>query len=344
VYFGCYYEDESQENNETKEMTNEEHEKMMQAYRTKIIEGLMKSQEARNVSDLYVKVPAALLFNPIVFTVHVPFSLQKPVYVASEKINSMTEDYECVFDGSTILIAGLSDVDKMPFGAFDVRDRVMTILQKIMKVKEVPPCLYVSPISFVTEKSQTLNELFSKYVKIVEPRDSKILLRMLYDEMGYGLEAFYSLCSTRNEIDDRIEKIEDHITKLLKKMSESSLTGWRQTLKRRGFAKERRKDMIEVLADLARHQSDQSRLKRATRDFMTFYPQSTISKLIDTTDIKFYGTPHMRLNVDLVTKTVDYVRSELEGYSRNTYTLLSALLGAVIGSIITLLVRALTLF
>lgn len=338
VYFGCFYEDESQEEDET--FTDEEYQKSVQAHRTKIIEGFMKSEEARNVSDLYVKTPASLLFNPIVFTMHVPFSLQKAEYVASEESRAFTEDFECVFDGSILLIAGLVEIDKMPDGAFDVRDRVKTILQKIMKVREIPPCLHHRPVSFVTEKTNISKKPPAQYVIIAKPMDSKILLRKLYDEFGLELNEFYQLCSDRYDIDDHVMNLEAKVTRLLKKMSESSVTGWKQAFKRRGFAKERRKEMVEVLAGLAMYQSCQSQLKRSYRDFMMFYPQSSISKLLDLPDIKFYGTPTLKLDVDLMTKTVEYVRSELEGYSRNTYTLLSALAGGVMGSIITLLVRA----
>lgn len=343
VYFGCFYEDEFQEEDETRTVTDEEHQKMMQAYRTKIIEGFMKSEEARNVTDLYVKPPASLLFNPIVFTIHIPFSLQKveyAEYLASEEFRALTEDFECVFDGSVLLIAGLVEIDKMPFGAFDVRDRVKTILQNIMKVRSIPPCLYSRPVSFVTEKKQIAKKLPGQYFMIAMPMDSKILLRVLYDEFGFELNEFYELCYDRDDIDDRVEKLEAQVTRLLKKMSESSVTGWKQAFRRRGFAKERRKEMVEVLAELAEYQSCQSQLKKNFRDFMMFYPQSSISKLVDLSDVKFYGTPALKLDVDLMTKTVEYVRSELEGYSRNTYTLLSALAGGVMGSVITLLVRA----
>lgn len=339
VYFGCFHEDEPQEEDETRTITNEEHQKIIQAYRTKIIEGFIKSEEARNVSDLYVKPPADLLFNPIVFTIHVPLSLQKPVYVAIEESRALTEDFECVFDGNLLLIADLVEIDKMSFGAFDVRDRVKTILQKIMKVRSTPPCLYARPVSFITEKIQISKELPDNYVMIAKPMDSKILLRMLYDEFGFDLNEFYSLCYDRYDIDDRVEKLEAQVTRLLKKMSESSLTSWKQAFRRRGFAKERRKEMVGVLAELAEYQSRQSQLKRAFREFMSFYRQSSISKLLDLSDLEFYGTPALKLDVDLMTKTVEHVRSELEGYSRNTYTLLSALAGGVIGSIITLLVR-----
>ena len=340
VYFGCFHEDEPQEEGETRTVTNEENRKMMQAYRTKIIEGFMKSEEARNVSDLYVKPTADLLFNPIVFTIHVPLSLQKPEYVASEEFRALTEDFECVFGGSLLLIAGLVEIDKMPFGAFDVRDRVLTILQKIMKVRSTPPCLYVRPVSFVTEKTQISKELSEHYITSAKPMDSKILLRMLYDEFGSDLNEFYDLCSLRNDIDDQVEKLEAQVTRLLKKMSESFLTGWKQAFRRRGFAKERRKEMVKVLTGLAEYQSYQSQLKTTFREFMLFYRQSSISKVLSPSDLEFYGTPALKLDVDLMTKTIEYVRSELEGSSRNTYTLLSALAGAVIGSIITLLVRA----
>jgi hypothetical protein len=338
VYFGCFCEDEP-EDDETVVTTYEEYQKIIQADRTKIIEGFMKSGEAQNVSDLYTKLPTHQLFNPIVFTMHLPFSLQKPIYAASYETSSVTEDFECVFDGDILLIAGLADIDKTPYGAFDVRDCVRTVLKKIIKVKLVPPTLHSRPISLVTKKAQVLEELDSEYFMVVKPADSKTLLRMIYDEFGSDLGAFYEVCSMSSDIDDQLEKLDNQITQLLKKMGESSATSWRQAFRKRGFAQERRKEMVEVLTQLAKCQTNYNILKRTYRDFKMIFKESSVSKLISLTDLKFYGTPTLRLDIDLVTKTVEYVRSELEGYSRNTYTLLSALTGGIIGSIITLLVR-----
>jgi hypothetical protein len=338
VYFGCFCEDEP-EDDETVVATHEEYQKLIQADRKSIIEGFMKSGEAQNVSDLYTKLPPYNLFNPIVFTMHIPFSLQQPIYAASDEINSVTEDFECVFDGDILLIAGLADIDKMPFGAFDVRDHVRTILKNIINVKPVPPTLYSRPISLITKKTQVLEGVDFEYPITVKPADSKALLGKVYSEFGSGLDAFYEVCSMSSDIDDHVEKLDNQIAQLLKKMRESSATGWRQTFRKRGFAKERRKEMVEVLTQLAKYQTNYNILKRTYRDFKMIFKESPVSKLINLTDIKFYGTPSLKIDIDLVTKTVEYVRSELEGYSRNTYTLLSALGGGIIGSIITLLVR-----
>jgi hypothetical protein len=341
VYFGCFCEgDEPQEEDGTRTLTIEEYQKSVQAERTKIMEGFMKGEEARNVSDLYVKTPAALLFNPIVFTIHIPVSLQKVEYVLYEELRAVTEDFECVYDGNLLLIASLVEIDKIPYGVFDVRDRVKTILEKIMKIRQIPPCLYAQPVSFVTEKTQISKEAPAQYVIITKPMDSKILLRVFYDEFGDDLNEFYGLCYLSDHLDDHVEKVETQVNRLLKKMSESSLTGWKQAFRRRGFAKERRKEMVGILAGLAKYQSSLSQLKREFRDFMMLCSQSSISKLLELSDFKHYGTPTLKLDVDLMTKTVEYVRSELEGYSSNTYTLLSALAGGIIGSVITLLVRA----
>jgi len=339
VYFGCFFEDRPQMEDETGNGTFEHDQKTTRTHRTKIIEGIMKSGEAQNVSDLYVKVPFGQLFNPIIFTMHIPLSLQNPVYVVSEKINSLTEDFECVFDGNLILIAGLVEVDKLPFGVFDVRDRVMEMLRKIVKVKSIAPCLHARPISFVTENSQIPKNLALGYVETTKTMDLKILLRKLYDEVGYNLNDFYELCYASDEIDDRVVKIEALLGRLLKSMSESFLTSWKQTLTKRRFTKERRKDMINILDELTQYQLHRSGWKRLYLEFKAIGLQSHVSKLIDDTDLEFYGTPSLTVDIDLTTKAVDYVRSELEGYSRNWYTLLSALGGAILGSIITLLVR-----
>lgn len=100
VFFGCMaIEKESEKNEENEEIRRMEYEdiqKEVLSLRTKLIEGLNKNREVRDVSDLFVKLPRILLFNPIVFKMHIPLSLQKTRYVFGKSFRAEIEDFESV--------------------------------------------------------------------------------------------------------------------------------------------------------------------------------------------------------------------------------------------------------
>ena len=68
-----------------------------------------------------------------------------------------------------------------------------------------------------------------------------------------------------------------------------------------------------------------------------FAPRTPIFSILEKADLKFYGEPQLELEKDSVLKSLEFVRSELENRLQNRYTLLSAFTGAVIVSIITLI-------
>ena len=100
---------------------------------------------------------------------------------------------------------------------------------------------------------------------------------------------------------------------------------------------ERRKDIIRILSEVADCQSSETIRKRKTREFSMFAPRTPIFSILEKADLKFYGEPQLELEKDSVLKSLEFVRSELENRLQNRYTLLSAFTGAVIVSIITLI-------
>jgi len=303
--------------------------------RTNMIEGLNKSSEVHDVSDLYVDLPSEMLYNPIFFRLHLPLSLQKPDYIRSKSDNALIEDFECVYAGDVLFISALCDIDKEPYGAFDVRDRIIKILKKIAKIEVIPPCLYSRPVTFAMKGEVTpQKELFSPF-EITTATESKVLMRELHKMIGYELEAFYDINSFAKDVGSLVDKIQDKTSNLLRSMVRPSKKSWKR---RFGFGtSERRRAIIDILADVTQCQYSNNLRKRNMKNFQMFWRTSPITKFLNPKDIKFYGEPSQELDMESILKSLELVRSELDSYTSNRVAILSALTGAVVGSIVTLI-------
>lgn len=347
VFFGCVsIEDESNKKEETEEVHVLEYEDIQRrvlSLRTKIIEGLNKSREVRDVSDLFVKLPSEFIFNPIVFKMHIPLSLQKMRYVFGESFRAEIEDFELVYDGYILMVVALCGLNKHPFGVFDVRDRFEKVLGSIVKVKIVPPCLSSVGVTFSMQDGGANKERKGLFFHITKPTDSRALLRELYAEVGYHLGMFYETCSLAHDISDKVEEIVRNESELLGGLRNFLETDWKQIRKKWSLVSQSKKNMADTLEKLFSYLSHQNLLRRRRRDVDRFIiqPNTSSAKLIKDMGLDFYTDPELTIDTDSVVKTVEHVRNEIESFGLNTSTFFSALVGAVVASIITLIASGL---
>lgn len=93
VFFGCLpIVDENGANEKSDEATVMEQEETPRV-RTNIVEGLIKSREVKNVSDLYVELPPNQSFNPITFRIHIPLSLQSTDYISAKPVRAEVKTF-----------------------------------------------------------------------------------------------------------------------------------------------------------------------------------------------------------------------------------------------------------
>lgn len=342
VFFGCVaIEKESEkdeENEEIRRMEYDDIQKEVLSLRTKLIEGLNKSREVRDVSDLFVKLPRILLFNPIVFKMHIPLSLQKTRYVIGESFRAEIEDFEIVYDGYILMVVALCDLNKFPWGVFDVRDRLKKVLGSIVKVKIIAPCLSLVGVTFsMQDDDANKEERRGLFVKISKPTDSKVLLRELYLEVARDLGMFYGASSLTNDIEDVVREIISSESRLLVNLRNFLEADWKQLRKKWGLVSQSKKNMVETFEKLFQYLAYRNRLAHERKEIDRFVIEhnSVSAKLIKDIGLH-YAEPRIVIDTDSVVKTIEHVRNEIEAFSLNTSTFLSALVGAVVGSIITL--------
>jgi len=313
--------------------------------RTRIAEGLNKSRDATDVSDLFSKLPEGFVFNPIMFKMHIPLSLQSPGHVRNDPSRAETEDFWVVYNGFTLMVVAICDLPKYPYGVFDVRDRIEKVFEPIIEVKGiVSPTLYATPVTFLMQDDDIPASVKRGLVtKIEKPTESHILLRELHTKISPELGRFYGTCSLRHEIDKEINEIEHDESVLLGNLLESLKTDWTQIWKKWNLINRCKRDMADILEKISKYASHRNELKRQCKNFKRFFSQreSMFTKLFDTTTFDFYAEPILSLDIDYALRVVEHVRSETEAYTLNTSTLVSALLGAVMGSVITLMLSLL---
>lgn len=96
--------------------------------------------------------------------------------------------------------------------------------------------------------------------------------------------------------------------------------------------------MIGILTEVSNCQSSRNLLARKMSDYRMDYNHDPVSRIISMRDVKFYGMPFLDLDPNSVLKTIELIRHELDSYSRNRLTLMSAFTGGLAGAIVTLIV------
>jgi len=291
-----------------------------------------------DVSDLYATTPYFTYFNPITFKMHLPYSLQS--HSIKEHIDKeICEDFECIYDGNVLYIVACCDLARQPSGLYDVRDRVVSILRSIKEVKTIAPCLFANPMTFILIDDEIPDKVATSCIRMEKPFESKLVLSDFYMAVGYEMCDFYEICGLSAEISEEVDDIETKVLTLLRNVSNFQKSGWVKDLRNRKCIKEMKTGMVEILETVYEYHSDCNLLKRKRRDFRLFIKENPLfTDIVDSASFEYYCTPYLELDTDSVLKWVDHARTELEAYSLNRYTFISAIAGAIIGSIITIIV------
>lgn len=320
------------------ETITEKFEEAIPKLRKTIVEGLNKCREVQDVSDLYATTPYFTHFNPITFKMHLPHSLQSHS-IKYHIDKAICEDFDCIYDGNVLYVVAYCDLEKEPSGVYDVKDRVVGILRSIVEVKIIPPCLFANPMTFILADDKTPDKVATSCIRLEEPFESKLVLSDFYMKLGYEMGDFYEMCGLSDGISEEVDDIETRVLTLLKNVSNFQKSGWVKGLRNRKCIKEMKTGMVKILEKVCEYHSDRNLLKRKRKDFRLFIKETSLfADIVDSASFEFYCAPYLELDMDSVLKSVDHARTELEAYFFNRYTLISTIAGAIIGSIITIIV------
>lgn len=306
--------------------------------RQEIVTELNKSREVRDVSDLFVKLPGILLFNPVIFRVHIPSSLQKQHYVMVRERYAKVEDFDVVFDGGILMIAALCDLGKYPWGALDVRDKFVEIFGSIRKVKTIPPCLSPVQVTFLKEGDSdeiAIDELTFTIPKSVRVETSE-LLGNLYVTVHNTLGQFFSVCQTRISLEEKGSAIMRSEQRMLRGLTDFLETDWKQFNKQRKLTAQIKLEMAQLLVEVSSYNYLKNTLERRKRDVHRSLEreESFAVKLVKRIGLS-YVEPRSVIDTVSMIRNAEHTRNEIGTYSISVSTIISAFIGGVIGSVVT---------
>lgn len=317
---------------------SEEVRKEVATQRKEIIEKLNQNTLLSNVSDLFVNTPEFTLFNPIIFKIHIPFSLQKKAYVQNKDAMSNIEDFLIVYCDATFMVCTITDEKKYPFGVWDVRDRVLKIFTEFGKVKSIPPTFSPSHVTFsIGDGKPKVDD--SIHISIKKPTKVENILKQLVEDVDYELSYFYEAARLCKSLTDLGDEIEHQITKLLEYLTEFIGVGALNIMKKWKVVNKTKKEMSKIICQVSEYKSQEIHLRklRDTIKKNVIREKTLHYVLLKKMHWEDYTTTKSTLDVDSVFKSIEHVRREIEAFSVNTSAILSALLGGISGSIITLL-------
>ena len=232
----------------------------------------------------------------------------------------------------------MTDSDKIPFGVWDVRNRVKKIFDEYSngKAKIVPPTF--SHTHFTFSDDRLPDDQLNVNISVQTPIEVKELVRQLYEEVSLDLKIFYSAASLAQGLGELGVNIEIVASKLLgyfNKLLKTSSINVREKWK---IIDKTKKEMAELITQITKYRSEELDLKTTLKDFTktVLYEKTRAAAFLEKVDWEHYTCPFSLLDVDSLFKTVEHIRREIEAFSLNTSAIVSALIGAISGSLITL--------
>jgi len=331
----------TEESDEAKQKEEpEDFEKIVEKKRTKVIDTLNKSNILTNVSDLFVPCPSWVLFNPIVADIHIPISLQKEQYHEGASVEGLPQDFKIIYDGVILVVATFCQPDRQPSGVYDVRDKFRDVLSTVYKFEEVPPCLTHQSVVLLDKKEAIWKSRRDVRIAADLSSDFMDLARELYLELIEDMRQFYHCCEITNKLETRTSDIHTMESLLLDDLRKFLKTDWKQIRERRKITAQSRNRMVEILDGLCKYSYDLQELDKAHKsldDTMKHNPR--LNELVrKIRALEEYTKPRNEMDINSSMRIVEHARLELETYSLNTSAMLSALAGAIIGSVLTLVV------
>jgi len=313
-------------------------EEVISRIRTKVMKEFTKINELRNVSDLFVKPPPLIDFNPICFDMRIPLSLQKIKYVLSESTRGEVEEFKLVYDGIILLVAAYCPLDRRPWGVYDARDKFIEILNSIFNFRKISPCLTHEAIIFVNKGEKTPKKTRDIYIEVEPCVEYLEITRSLYLKLGLDMHLFYDACAVAQNVNELVFRRYILESELLSDLSNFLKSNWWQILRRKKYAKQGKEKMLEILKIISEYSSLSEDLNRSRQEIEESIAHNSLFRaFMQQVNLEEYCKPDEPLDIASLMRLIEHFRKELEIYSVSTSTILSALLGALIGSILTMI-------
>lgn len=311
--------------------------KAVEELRVQIVDMLDRSGEVKDISDMFKEPPSLIDFNPIMFVMHLPISLQRAHQ--GEPNGAEVEDFGIVYDGRIVMVSVVCSLEKRPWGVYDVRDRLLKMMKTVVPNFEMTsPCLTHEAIAFVNNPEEVHKDRRDIYLKI-EPEEAGIdALRRLYVRLNPEIMFFYAACEISENTTKLAWEIQKYEKKLFWSLKEFLAATWRHPFERTKSVRQMKKHAARILEGLSNRSSLARELKKIRSKIEERRAHNSLfDSFIEKVHFDEY-TKTETVDVESLMRIIENVRSETETYSSFISTLVSTLIGAIIGSALTIIV------
>jgi len=236
------------------------------------------------------------------------------------------------------MVAAVSPIQKVPYGVLDARDKFEEFLRNVCDVHRCAPCLTHQAIVFVHKRVTPSKGQRDVYLPIVVGVDKTEHLRRLHATLGRELVRFYDASDLRIRSTKTAVRMRSMERNLLKRKQDFMTTKWYRIITKKRIDGELRKACVAILSNLSDYLDDTRELDEARTTLMDDMAHNAVFKrLMEALGLEEHTTAK-GMDVESVTKVIEHVERELETYSVNSSTVVSAVLGGVVGSVLGILV------
>jgi len=309
--------------------------------RKKILDTLNARADVEHVCDLYdrpvIDIHSMSLFEPIVFDLRIPPSTQRMSHGLLSDDSASVQDFTLAYDGKVLMIAAFTPLRKRPRGILDARDKFEELLKSTCDAEHCAPCMTHQAIVFVRERTPFRQDQGDVYLPFIAGLDKIGHLRRLHTTLGRQLVQFYTATALRLDATRTAIGIQTTERDLLKEKKSFMTAKWYHPIAKKRIEGGLRRLCVEILASISAylvHARGLSEARQAVQEDMAH--NALFKRLMDAVKVEEY-TSAESVDVESVMKVVEHVERELETYSINSSSVVSAILGGVVGSLLGIL-------
>jgi len=287
------------------------------ALRSKIIETLGGRSDITHVEDLFDEKGAGGYFDPIVFTLSIPKSLQVGLGIAHEDAVPVPE-FTLVYDGRLIMVAAVAPIGKRPWGVYNARERFETIMKGICKFERNAPCLTHEAVTFLEETAKPSERYRDLFLPVMADHSMRGHIQHLYGSLSRELWRFYGASRSRTEGLLIASKVRDLEKELIETTKTLMKTKWHHVRTRRRVVEELRSKCVDIFAEVSEYLSKVQELREETSGIEEMMAHNTLfRKLMDTVHLDEYTKTEV-IHVESVMRVVQHVEGEIGTYSTSS--------------------------
>lgn len=334
----------------------------LEQLREKLRSTLTSHKEVNEVSDLkpkssltwYSTTAIGSTFPPLVATIRVPTSDQP--FASAIKDNSsagiaLAENFAFVTDGQLLYVGAECNSHEefrgILLGSPDVREKIIGLIKEAVECETVGPT--PAQIPFLVGHSNAPDWVKSTeavFVRLEEMATVKGDMASVYDLTNDRLSTFYDIRYDADMTLKQARELGEDQTQLLDQLLILLNMRWLHPIQRRRVTNDIRRNIANILRLLSLHGSTSGRVsedvadldaKIARENILFDAPQNSSSNEALT---KLGWKKHSEAAIvdrDSVLSIVEHVRSEVQVSRNLSVTIWAALIGAVIGSILTII-------